>query len=251
MENKKVLIVDDNNLNRKVFENIIAHDYQFETAENGQEAISKIKTQNYDLILMDIQMPIMDGITALKIIKEENLTIAPIIAISAFSNQNDREYFISAGFDEFIAKPVKPKLLLESIYYQLNNSTKPKSETETTPEAHDILDKKVFNQLKKYNSEENIKMVYDDFIEEAQGIIDEIKNLVNGKNFDDIGEKLHILKGNSGTLGAKKLFIEAGKFEQKIKNAKFENIKEDYLTLQNHFINFKNHLSQQTNQGQE
>ncbi|WP_186756303.1 response regulator [Echinicola salinicaeni] len=249
MENKKVLIVDDNNLNRKVFENIIAHDYLFETAENGQEAIGKIKEQYYDLILMDIQMPIMDGITALKIIKEENLTIAPIIAISAFSNQNDREYFLSAGFDEFIAKPVKPKHLLESIYYQLNSSEKPKNAIEATIEIHEILDSKVFSQLKKYNSDENIKMVYDDFIEEAQGIIDEIEKLVKQKSFADIGEKLHILKGNSGTLGAKKLFIETGKFEQKIKNAKFEDIKEDYLTLQKHFINFKNHLRQQNNKG--
>ncbi|UCS95617.1 response regulator [Echinicola marina] len=247
MENKKVLIVDDNNLNRKVFENIISHDYQFETAENGQEAIGKIKYQCYDLILMDIQMPVMDGITALKIIKEENLTLAPVIAISAFSNQNDREYFLSAGFDEFIAKPVKPKHLLESIYYQLYNSEKQKRNIEIPTEIPEILDAKVFDQLKKYNSDENIKMVYEDFMEEAQEIINEIGNLVKQNSFADIGEKLHILKGNSGTLGAKKLFIEAGKFEQKIKDVNFEDIEEDYLTLQNHFTNFKNHLHQRNN----
>ena len=73
MKPKKVLIVDDNSLNRKVFENIIGQLYQFGTASNGREALEKIKSGEYDLAIMDIQMPILDGINTLNIIKNENL----------------------------------------------------------------------------------------------------------------------------------------------------------------------------------
>src|SRR5690554_3879651 len=101
MKNKKVLIVDDNALNRKVFENIIGYSYLFDVATNGLEAIDKIKSDDFDIILMDIQMPKLDGISAMKIIKEESLSNAPIIAISAYSSQADRDYFLSTGFDDF------------------------------------------------------------------------------------------------------------------------------------------------------
>ncbi|MBD8487617.1 response regulator [Echinicola sp. CAU 1574] len=241
MENKKILIVDDNNLNRKVLENIICHNYEFESAENGLEAIGKIKKDIFHVILMDIQMPVMDGITALKIIKEEALTDAPIIAISAYSDQTDYEYFLSAGFDEFIAKPVKPKKLLESIQQHLSNyNNAPSSDNHQL--TSDILDESVLIQLMKYNTLDNIKTVYEDFDEEAECLIDEIKHLIDVKKYSEIGEKLHILKGNSGTLGAKQLFKHVGIFEQKIKDTNFEDIIEDYLTLQNQLNIFKSHL---------
>ncbi|GAB3646480.1 hypothetical protein GCM10028791_06750 [Echinicola sediminis] len=247
MENKKVLIVDDNNMNRKVFENIISHNYLFDTAENGYQAIQKIRQQFYDIILMDIQMPVMDGISTLKAIKEEGLRQGPVIAISAFSNQNDREYFLSAGFDEFITKPVKPKNLLESIYFHLHKDQKASSKPSSyKPEK--ILDQKIYDQIIRYNSKQEIKTVYKDFFTEAKCLLKEIEELIEAENFSEIGEKLHILKGNSGTLGAKQLFIHTGLLEQKIRDAKFEDIMEDYITLQkelNVFIELLNKLNDQ------
>ena len=73
MKAKKVLIVDDNSLNRKVFEHIIGQIYEFGTASDGREALEKIKTGEFDLILMDIQMPVLDGINTLNVIKNEKI----------------------------------------------------------------------------------------------------------------------------------------------------------------------------------
>ncbi len=244
MKNKKVLIVDDNDLNRKVFENIICHNYRFDTAINGKEAIHKIKEGFFDLILMDIQMPEMDGITALKVIKEEKLTDSPIIAVSAYSNQNDREYFLATGFDDFIPKPIKPKELLNSILHQFQNQETIKNESAEL-EENAILDERTLNQLKKYNSEENIKTVYEDFIIEAQDLSDEIKTLIDQGQYHEIGHKLHILKGNAGTLGAMRLFFHASHIESKIKASKFEEILEDYITLQKQIITFRDFLKNQ------
>ncbi|QDH79531.1 response regulator [Echinicola soli] len=246
MENKRILIVDDNNLNRKVFENIICHNFPFSSAENGQDAIDKIKCERFDLILMDIQMPVMDGITALKIIKSEGLTAAPVIAISAYSDQTDRDYFLSAGFDDFIDKPVKPKDLLESISNHLHKKSLNPSDHPSSNEQ-DILDQKVYDQLKKYNTSEDIKTVYEDFFDEGQTLLDEIKLLIDQGNYSEIAEKLHILKGNSGTLGARILFKHSSILEQKLKDSEYNGIIEDYLTLQDQLKVFKSHLKELNN----
>ena len=244
MKNKKVLIVDDNALNRKVFENIIGLNYSYDIATNGREAICKIKDGKFDIILMDIQMPVLDGISALRLIKEDNLTNVPIIAISAFSNQDDKEYFLSTGFDDFMAKPVKPKDLLESIHYHLDkNWSKEKNNINKSPYID--IDESVVKKLIKYNTPENIKLVYLDFLEEAYRLLEEIKHLIEIKEYDEIGEKLHILKGNSGTLGALKLYEESSRLEKKVKALDYKNILEDYFVLETLLNNFRINLGEQ------
>src|SRR5690606_8499232 len=202
------------------------------------------KSSHFDIILMDIQMPKLDGISALKIIKEDNLTTSPIIAISAYSNQSDREYFLSTGFDDFMAKPVKPKHLLESIHYHLNKFTMVEEDNSPFNVDYD-LDESIINKLMKYNSKENIKTVYLDFLEEAEGLIEEIKYYIEIKRFTEIGEKLHILKGNSGTLGALKLFDSSVTFENRIKNSDFNEILEDFSLLEMHLNNLRTTLKEQ------
>ena len=243
MKNRKVLIVDDNALNRKVFENIIGYSYLFDVATNGLEAIDKIKEEAFDIILMDIQMPKLDGISAMKIIKEENLTAAPIIAVSAYSSQADRDYFLSTGFDDFMAKPIRPKDLLEAIHYHVTKSGNPADKIVNDVEPD--LDGTIIEKLLKYNSKNNIKMVYLDFLEEAERLVEEIKYLIEDKRYSEIHEKLHILKGNSGTLGAQRLFNACMLFENKVKKSDFEGVKEWNMMLERHLGDFRENLKEQ------
>jgi len=252
MKEKKVLIVDDNALNRKVFENIIRHSYQFDSAENGLVALEKLRSGSFDVILMDIQMPKLDGISTLKAIKNENLSDAPIIAVSAYSDQSDRDYFIATGFDEFIAKPIKPKNLLETIQSQLNpggesmmNGSAENHPTPVQDQESEELNEKIVKQLLKYNSPDNIRMVYLDFIEETEDLIKDIENLIDGKNYPEIGAKLHIIKGNSGTLGANKIYQFSTSFEKNIKTSKFDNISQEHLMLKQLLDNFRGYFSEQ------
>ncbi|MDO9550895.1 response regulator [Rhodonellum sp.] len=240
-KNKKVLIVDDNALNRKVFEHIIGQVYFYETAENGVEAIEKVKEGDFDLILMDIQMPLLDGISALKIIKAEQLTNSPVIAISAYASTADRDYFLSAGFDDFIAKPITPRQLLETIE---NNILKNGFTFEDSQGFDEdlILDETVINQLMKYNTLENIKTVYQDFLDESFRLLTEINLLIKEENYPEIGEKIHIMKGNSGTLGAMKIFNFTKAFEKNIKTTNFDNIFREYLILEGLITSFQEHL---------
>lgn len=242
MKNNKILIVDDNALNRRVFENILINNYSYDSAKDGEEAIEKIKAIAFDLILMDIQMPNLDGISALRIIKEDNLTASPIIAVSAYSNQTDREYFLSTGFDDFIAKPVKPRCLLETIRFHLEKSGHRLVETQSN-ESDSIFDESVILQLMKYHSLDNIKSVYNDFLEEAENLVNEIKILLNLEKFEEISEKLHIIKGNSGTLGISNIFIVSSKFETDLKNDNFSHSGDYYVQLEKCLVDFRTNIN--------
>ena len=241
MNNKKVLIVDDNALNRKVFEHIIGQFYLFETAENGKIALEKLKNGSFNLILMDIQMPVLDGINTLKIIKNEQISQCPIIAVSAYANESDRDFFLATGFDDFIPKPIKPKMLLECLDQYMRKTlpiVRPIEESDSDRE----LDTKVVEQLLRFNTAENIRLVYDEFVEESEHILADVEKLIENKQFDEIGEKLHIIKGNSGTLGGMEIFNFCQKFEKNIKNLNFENTLEESLYLRTLIQSFKSKI---------
>ena len=104
---KRILLVDDMELNIIVGEAILL---QFgctvDIARNGLEAVEKFKIQKYDLILMDIQMPKMDGLEATKEIRLLNVLTPPIIALSANAMEGDNEYYIKSGLDDYLSKPI-------------------------------------------------------------------------------------------------------------------------------------------------
>lgn len=106
--NRTILIVEDNNSNRLLMSDILNyHGYTVLEAKNGAEGIEKARKYRPDLVLMDIQMPIMDGFAAARILKDDPLTRQlRLIAITSFAMQGDRERILAAGFDDYIAKPI-------------------------------------------------------------------------------------------------------------------------------------------------
>ena len=106
IENKKILLVEDNNLNR-LLANTILKEYGAIVTEavNGQDAVDLVRSESFDIILMDIQMPVMDGIQATKIIRKELKKSLPIIALTANVIKGKIEEFLDAGMDDFIYKP--------------------------------------------------------------------------------------------------------------------------------------------------
>ena len=114
---KKVLIVEDNEKNLKLFKLILeSKGYTSITATNGKDGIRVAAEQMPDLILMDIQMPVMGGVDALRALKESEKTRSiPVIASTAFAMKGDKELFLDFGFDAYISKPIRVKEFLEAI----------------------------------------------------------------------------------------------------------------------------------------
>ncbi|KJR42616.1 response regulator receiver protein [Candidatus Magnetoovum chiemensis] len=107
----KILIVEDNENNRRLLRDLLNF-YGYETieAENGKEGLEIAKKHKPSLIMMDIQMPIMDGITAAKLIrKDPHIGQTKLIAVTALAMKEERERILEAGFDDYITKPINTR----------------------------------------------------------------------------------------------------------------------------------------------
>ncbi len=245
MKSKKVLIVEDNDLNRKLFENLIGQLYNFQSAVNGLEAIDYLTKEHFDLILMDIQMPRMDGISALKRIQHNELTESPVIAVTAFAEETDRISFLKMGFSDFITKPIRPKEFLESIASHLSRSKKSSEDLAQTSLTASILDKSVIFQLMKYNSQETIKAVIRDFLLDTSSLVKKLEIALAEKNEQDLLENLHILKGNSGTLGANSIYLIAKDTETFIRADNWTLVEEGIAKLNREKSIFETYISKE------
>ena len=113
----RVLVVEDNFMNKVlVREMLVLHGYEVLEAETGEEAVDMIVRERPDIVLMDINLPAMDGIAATKLIKEkEGFKDTYVIAITAAAMKGDERDFIDKGFDGYVAKPIDIKKLLEAL----------------------------------------------------------------------------------------------------------------------------------------
>jgi signal transduction histidine kinase/CheY-like chemotaxis protein len=128
MTTGKILIVEDNITNQKVAQGILRKfGYQSRIAENGQEALHLLTNEDFDLVLMDCQMPVMDGYEATKQIRDNRSMVRnhsiPVIAMTANALVGDREKVLASGMDDFLTKPVSQAHLLQTIEHWLNLSS--------------------------------------------------------------------------------------------------------------------------------
>lgn len=246
MKNKKVLIVDDNELNRKLFENLVGQLYDFKSARNGMEAIAIATTTPFDLILMDIQMPRMDGITAMKRIRENDFGACPILAVTAFADDGDKQSFLDQGFDDFIAKPIRPREFILTIQSFLKKPAEQERESEKQQREEEVLNLETLKQLLKYNSQEAIKKVYLDFISECDEMISAVEKHESDEISADLMDKIHTIKGNSGTLGVTKMFKQAQVCELFGRQNKSVEFLEQAIILKKYILEFQEFFYNET-----
>ncbi|MCF7928718.1 MAG: response regulator [Spirochaetales bacterium] len=125
-----LLIAEDNEINRLVIERSLKKlGYRYESALNGQEALNRLQKKRFDMVLMDIQMPVMDGYEATKRIRAiregPSPSGIPIIAMTAHAMKGDRGKCLDAGMDDYIAKPIKPQAITEILERWLSGEAKP------------------------------------------------------------------------------------------------------------------------------
>jgi len=114
---KRILVVEDQEDNRQIVRDLLTTtNYEVMEAENGQEALAAVAKQRPDLILMDIQLPVMDGYEATRRIKADPaLAAIPVIAVTSYALSGDEEKARAAGCDDFVPKPFSPRQLLAKI----------------------------------------------------------------------------------------------------------------------------------------
>jgi CheY-like chemotaxis protein len=122
---RKILIAEDNPVNRELLHELLeARGYVVEEAGNGQEALQMIAQSRPDALLLDLNMPVLDGFATVRKIREDTaISSLPVLAVTAYAMRGDREKTLEAGFDGYLSKPISPSALdaeLERIWNNPN-----------------------------------------------------------------------------------------------------------------------------------
>ncbi len=258
MPDKTVALIDDEPLMNQSLNILLAEDseanvivamsilekagHKVDVVENGIEAIMAVENTMdsdhfYDVILMDLMMPEMDGLTATRQIKTlpEPLSSIPIIAMTANAMKGDKERCLDVGMDDYLSKPFDTKVLLRKIQRltenNIHDAVMPEiAESLPSYKSLPILDKNVLKQMAQDTSEELVPEMVNVFIKELNTRLQKINKAINDYDHDVIGQEVHALKSSSGTYGAKQLQELANAIDLTYKSS--ENKKLFELTTQ-------------------
>lgn len=187
---RKILIVEDNISNQEVLSRMCSRmNYNVKIADDGKKALEILNTENYDVILMDIQMPIMDGVEATRIIRENEKKTGehiPIIALTAYALKGDREKFLNLGMDDYLSKPV----VMDALYKCIENSVS-KENNDTYKDASYYLN---ISEANSYLEDEKA------CIEKIYTEINKLKDLINKQDFKNCENSFHAIKKYSSCL---------------------------------------------------
>jgi two-component system, sensor histidine kinase and response regulator len=213
LEGKLVLVVEDNDINLELsidlLEDVGIH---ADFARNGLEAIDKVNSNRYDIVLMDIQMPEMDGLTATREIrKDKRFADMPILAMTAHAMKGEKEKSVAAGMNDHITKPIDPYVLYSSLVKYITGEEikgaggQAVAVTQEVPfeiEGLQVLEGlyRSGNKLPQYE-----KLLLS-FSKRYVDSTDEFKRLINGNLISDLAAYLHTLAGVSGNIGATKIY---------------------------------------------
>ncbi|HIP20580.1 MAG TPA: response regulator [Sulfurimonas sp.] len=201
----KILVAEDYEMNRILIEEmLLSYNVVLDFAMNGAEAVEKVKNSVYDLIFMDINMPIMNGLDATKIIREEQKSTIPIVALTANALEGDRERFLNQGMDEYISKPIDINLLDALLKkYQILKDSKEASSPDVIEDAveNDGLEIQVFVDAlvaAKESMHFSIPIIirlFNSFLPNAIKNIEALKVAQEENNLKLIYERAHALRG--------------------------------------------------------
>ena len=221
----RILVVDDNAVNRKLAKSLLNKFGYFaiDMAENGQLAVESFGEHPYHLILMDCQMPIMDGFIATRLIRsaeQKSQVHTPIVAMTANAIHGDRERCIDAGMDDYLAKPIGPKALQEMLKRWLPEINRPQTGLEansssaaTMDDLHAILNPDRANEICGGDMILYAEIV-NVFIDQTPPILNRIEQAVIQQNYAAIKAGAHELAGSASNIGADQLDTLAKKLEQ-------------------------------------
>ncbi len=205
-----VLVVEDNDINQLVALGLLeALGFTADVAANGEEAIAKVSSGGYDVVLMDLQMPGMDGYTASRLIRShepEGLRV-PIIAMTASAIEGVRERCLEAGMDDFLTKPVSSEHLESMLRAQLRTAVHPTPEPPPQPPPPAVLDESRLEELGELGpaAVALVERAVDNFVAGMDGNVNDIEKAVAGGESETLSSIAHRLKGSALNLGANRL----------------------------------------------
>ena len=224
----RILLVEDGKSNRELISLVLQQaGAEVVCAENGKVGVETASRNRFDLILMDMQMPVMDGYTAARRLREQGCGI-PIIALTAHAMRGDREQCIAAGCSGYLSKPLDIDVLLQTVAEALVNdigkpAAGPKEECQNvagrdSPESHSPIMSTLPMEHPPF------RQIVEKFVEELHERLDEMRRAYNQDDLDQLAELAHSLKRTGGTVGLDCFTEPARRLEQFAKQRHTEEI---------------------------
>ncbi|MBN2870040.1 MAG: response regulator [Campylobacterales bacterium] len=222
----KVLVAEDYDINRMLIKELLGlHGVHPDFALNGAEAVDKALSGRYDLIFMDVNMPVMDGIEATKRIRERQKGPIPIVALTANALEGDRERLIAAGMDEYISKPIDPRELEVLLSRYRPQHAKGENETSLIREYEKA---KASLKSELGLDQETVQRLFTLFV---KSVGDELKILTEGiaeENYEQMYHSAHKISGAASGL----MMHEIQKYAKRVEEyAMNRGPKHDYQSL--------------------
>ncbi|MET0560536.1 MAG: response regulator [Gaiellaceae bacterium] len=197
----RILLAEDNAVNQQVALRLLGQlGYGADVVSNGLEALETLERQHYDVVLMDVQMPELDGLEASRRIREHwpVETRPRIIAMTANAMPEDRAACFAAGMDDYVAKPIRPNELGEAL-----SRTRPLDSTRTAgAEAGATLDATAIENLRDLGGEEFLAEVIDTFLSDTPALVATLRTTYEDGDTEGLRRAAHTLKSNGQTFGA-------------------------------------------------
>jgi len=226
-----ILVVDDDELNQRMMRLLLKRDGHFvECVSNGLEALNAVKSQSFDMVLMDLQMPVMGGVEASRCIREweNDRGHTFIVALTAsYLPERGRELF-EAGIDNYMSKPFDVDHLRHILQYGLENRRAQEASRGVQPGAairagdpefdHQIGIQRVGGDVETYTE------LLNDFIQELPWKLENMRSCHINKDAEGLYRAAHNLKGVSANLGALQLSEHAGRLEKQVSEGYTEGI---------------------------
>ncbi len=204
LENMRVLLVEDNDINRLYAQNILKKwKCKVDCAENGYIAVEKARGIPYDIILMDVQMPVMDGYEATRVLRRNNITI-PIIALTANAIKGDNEKCLEAGMNDYLPKPFQPEDLLLVISRYAGEAISASEETpevESEETTHEPLTDLSYLQNVSGGDEGFIKEMINTFLENTPHAIESMRMEASRQKWTEVAAIAHKVKPSVTFMG--------------------------------------------------
>jgi two-component system sensor histidine kinase/response regulator len=234
IQGARVLLVEDNEINQQVAMEILAGaDIEVSLATNGQEAVKAVTENDYDAVLMDVQMPVMDGHEATRTIRRDpRFQDLPIIAMTAHAMAGDRENSLAAGMNDHITKPIDPEELYRTLEKWIDRpalaeaAKRPADREEARftiadegEELPDLEGIDVEDGLKRLlGNRKSYRRILMKFRKDFLAAADTIKTLVSEENYTEAEILAHTVKGAAGNIGAQELQGVAATLEKCFKD---------------------------------
>lgn len=275
----RILLVEDNELNQQVVLGILEGVGRTATVvENGRDAVKRLTSQSFDLVLMDCQMPLMDGYEATRLIRQQERFArsasdrldarphrVPIVAMTASAMAGDREKCLRSGMDDYLSKPFTRDQLLRVINKWLKitatdlpatSLSEPSDQLEASIDEPEVTERQsispidesaiaMLQTLESNGSPGLLARVIETYLKTSPGMIDSLRQAVVSEDSETIERSAHSLKSSSATLGALDLAGLCKELEQIGREGATEQSAEVFTNLENEFDRVRRALSEQ------